>query len=51
VMQKCKTGHTAYVYLGLTVYRNKHCATCNFVNASQLTCVDPRTPQCEFDCR
>ena len=35
--------NTAYVYYKLQVYKNKHCAICNFLNESDFQCEDART--------
>lgn len=44
IKKKCKS-HTAYVYVGKEVFKNKYCAVCNYVNESYLSCEDTRTPQ------
>ncbi len=46
--KKCR-GQTSYVYVGLAVFKNKHCAMCNYVNESYLSCEDTRTPRIDFE--
>ena len=44
VKKKCRST-AEYVYAGQTVFHNKYCAMCNFVNESYLSCADPRNPR------
>lgn len=44
IRKKCRS-HTAYVYVGKQVFKNKYCAVCNYVNESYLSCEDTRTPK------
>ena len=46
--RKCKKS-TSYAYVGLTVFKNKYCAECNFVNETYLSCEDTRTPRQIYD--
>ena len=43
VERKCKLD-TSYMYANYVVFKNKHCAECNFVNETYLSCTDPRSP-------
>lgn len=47
-VRKCqdRTNSTSYVYYRQSgpIYRNRHCAVCNYVNDTDTTCVDPTVP-------
>ena len=37
-MERCRHGSVSYVYAGSHVFRNRHCAQCNYVNESYINC-------------
>jgi G protein-coupled receptor Mth (Methuselah protein) len=41
--RKCSSSRTAYRYVPYSdiIYRNSHCAECNSMNSSEVTCLDP----------
>ena len=38
VADRCRRGAVSYVYAGVHVFRNRHCAHCNYVNDTYVSC-------------
>jgi len=38
VIDRCRRASLSYVYAGMHVFRNRHCARCNYVNDTYVSC-------------